>query len=134
MQRRIDISSGDVSTMAGALYADGPATASTFPSLAGIAMDAASGVAVLVSLHRVVPASQRSCYNMLRRHYQTDAFRHVVRRIDMSTGSVSTVAGAASIQGHANGRGSSAVFDTPQGVAVGAMGALIVSSRRCDFY
>ena len=60
---------------------------------------------------------------------QADRDNHLVRRIDLSLGLVSTLAGTSGVSGSANGAGTAALFFRPSGVAMDAAGtvALVVS-------
>ena len=69
---------------------------------------------------------------------------HVVRRVTVSSGEVSTLAGKAGVSGYADGVGTIAELNGPTGIAVDSAGtfALIVSvdggllgesSRHCQF-
>jgi hypothetical protein len=87
---------GVVTTIAGkageAGYKDGPALQARFGRLEGIALDEFGNF------------------------YVADAANHCVRRIT-SDGTVSTVAGVATVAGAADGNLSAATFDTPVGIA-----------------
>jgi len=104
--RRLDVVTGNVSTLAGWWFTDGIGTSSTFANPQGIAMNAAGTVAVVV-----------------------DSTSQVARRIDLESGNTSTLAGVANAFGHANGAGSASLFRFPNGVALDGQGlfALIVS-------
>jgi sugar lactone lactonase YvrE len=85
--------SGSVSTFAGSSsgYSDGQGTSALFSYPQGIAVDSSGNV------------------------YVADSFNHKIRKIT-SSGSVSTIAGSG--QGSSDGEGTSAMFNTPQGIAV----------------
>ncbi|MCP3059699.1 hypothetical protein LXT21_13005 [Myxococcus sp. K38C18041901] len=93
--RTLDIASRRVSTVAGARYTgadqsvDGRGAAARFSSLGGI-------VRVGAAL------------------YVADTFNHSVRRVDLTTYDVTTLAGAAGSPGNQDGVGAAARFDTPQ--------------------
>lgn len=97
--RRVD-TDGTVSTPYGALNsagsADGVGSAARF--------NAPSGIAYLSSTPPVLIVS--------------DSGNHTLRKIDLSTGMVSTLAGLAGQSGSADGTGSAARFDNPKGIAV----------------
>ena len=57
---------------------------------------------------------------------QTDALTYVLRRIDLQTSAVSTIAGRASVSGFSDGAGTQATFGLPTGVAMDAAGAVAV--------
>ena len=63
---------------------------------------------------------------------QADEFNHFIRRIDLSTGLVSTLAGTSGASGSANGLGTAASFNYTWGVAMDAAGrvALVVSDTQ----
>ena len=58
--------------------------------------------------------------------YVADTWNHTIRQIN-SAGSVTTLAGSAGNYGSANGTGSGASFDQPQGIAVDGSGNLYVA-------
>ena len=60
---------------------------------------------------------------------QGDTYNHLIRRIDISTGNVTTLAGVSGSPGTTNGAGVTAKFSSPYGVAMDAVGsvALVVS-------
>jgi DNA-binding beta-propeller fold protein YncE len=95
--RAFSPTTGEVSTLAGTPYAgaaqhaDGVGTAARFSGLGALA--------------RVGGAL-----------YAADTFNHVLRRIDLTTLEVTTVAGAPGLPGLDDGSAASARFDTPQGL------------------
>lgn len=95
-----------VSTLAGragvAGSSDGTGAAALFNGPTGLAIDASGTL------------------------YVTDTRNNLIRRIT-ATGSVSTVAGRVGVVGSADGQGSAATFDFPQGIAVDAAGTLFVA-------
>jgi sugar lactone lactonase YvrE len=100
---------GQVSTVAGdgtAGYADGPAAQARFNGPIGIALDAHGSI------------------------YVADSYNDRIRMIS-SDGQVSTVAGAGT-PGYADGERSTALFDTPCGVAVTSDGTIIVADTGND--
>jgi DNA-binding beta-propeller fold protein YncE len=109
--RQIDILSGTVTTLAGKALisgsADGYTATARFNQPVGIAMDA-GGTLALVS------------------DYQS----HTIRKIDLLTGLVSTLAGKAGVAGSQDGVGTLARFKNPTGVALSADGtfALVVDT------
>jgi sugar lactone lactonase YvrE len=106
--RRID-ASGAVSTFAGILgvggSTDGQGAAARFLSPSGLARDDAGNLFV------------------------TDAQMHVVRKITPD-GTVTTIAGFASLAGSADGTGSAARFRNPSGIAVAGDGTLFVADTN----
>ncbi len=91
--RKIVISSGAVTTLAGSSsgFADGTGTSARFSSPDGISTDGAN-------------------------LYVGDTSNHKIRKIVISTGAVTTLAG--STYGFANGTATSAKFNSPRGVVV----------------
>jgi hypothetical protein len=93
--RKIVISTGAVTTIAGSAGIDGSAddvgTAATFRHPFGIATDGTD-------------------------LYVTDSGNHTIRRIDISTGAVTTIAGSAGTNGSADGTGTAATFYSPTGI------------------
>ena len=55
-------------------------------------------------------------------HSQADTFNSLIRRIDMSSGAVTTLAGRAGVTGSANGVGTQATFYWPSDVTLDASG------------
>ena len=51
---------------------------------------------------------------------QSDSANHLIRRMIISSGAVSTLAGQAGVSRSANGIGTNAIFYQPKGVAVNA--------------
>lgn len=96
---------GNVTIIAGsgaAGYLDGPAATAQFSLPSGIAVDGAGNVFV------------------------TEFGNHTVRKIDMATGMVSTVAGNGT-PGCVNGNGTAARFTNPTGITVDGAGNLFVA-------
>jgi sugar lactone lactonase YvrE len=103
--------SGDLTVFAGQLgksgSADGNGTAAQFTTPRGIAVDAAGNVFV------------------------GDEHNHTIRKITPS-GDVTTLAGQPGESGSADGSGSSARFNFPDGVAIGANGTVYVADSSND--
>lgn len=57
--------------------------------------------------------------------YVTDSSSHTVRKIVISTGEVTTLAGTAGVNGGANGIGAAASFSTPYGIAIDPSGTYL---------
>jgi DNA-binding beta-propeller fold protein YncE len=104
--RRIDAATGAVTTLAGKAdlcgSADGVGAAARFCGPAGIAADAAGSVV-----------------------FVADTPNHTIRRIDVATGTVTTLAGLAGHAGSTDGTGSAARFYNPRGLAVDAAGTTL---------
>jgi kumamolisin len=100
---------GTISILAGssayaAGYADGAATTQAlFNNPIGLAVDSSKNV------------------------YVTDYGNEVVRKINTTTGQVSTVAGQAGVAGCLDGPGSQALFNVPRGIMVDSFGNLYVT-------
>jgi len=99
---------GAVTTLAGTAgskgSADGPGPAARFNLPHGVAVDAQGTV------------------------YVTDTFNHTVRKVT-ADGEVTTLAGTAGRKGGADGRGTTARFNHPFGIAVDAQGTLYVADN-----
>ena len=108
--RQIVIATGTVTTLAGTSgqvgqgSADGVGTAAMFYLPRGISVDS-TGTNLYVS----------------------DSGNHTIRRIVILTGTVTTLAGTAGVQGKADGTGSAANFSFPRGIAVSAAGNVYVA-------
>ncbi|GAB5525325.1 MAG: hypothetical protein Roseis2KO_31970 [Roseivirga sp.] len=105
--RKID-RSGVVTTLAGSTqgYADGVGTAARFDQPAGMAYDGDGGLII------------------------ADFANNRIRRLDISTGQVTTIAGASAIGfagGFVDGAGNVAEFNSPYGVAVDPSGNIYVA-------
>jgi sugar lactone lactonase YvrE len=100
-------STGVVTTLAGTVggSADGAGTSASFNGPIGIAMDADSNL------------------------YVADSSNNTIRKITPA-GVVTTLAGTAGTQGHADGTGTSASFDWPRGIAVDASGNVYVADTE----
>lgn len=111
--RKINLTADFVSTLAGRATqggaADGAGTTALFDAPSGIAMDAVGNVA-----------------------FVADSGNHLIRRINVSTGVVSTLAGSAGLSGSADGQRTSALFHNPSSIASDAAGAVIVVADRLN--
>lgn len=100
--RRIDVGSGAVTTLAGHVLGNGPSdgvgAAAQFGTAWGLALDGAGGL------------------------YVSDETDQTIRRIDLATEAVTTVAGASGAAGFTNAMGASARFHSPAGLAFDAAG------------
>ena len=105
--RKITLSSGQVTTLAGQAgwsgSADGPGINARFLYPRGVVADGAGTV------------------------YVTDSLNHTLRRIVISSGEVSTLAGLVAAFGSADGTGAAAQVKKPQGVGVDAAGNAYVA-------
>ncbi len=94
--RKIDIASGAVTTLAGVAgtvgSTDGTGTAALFSTPFGIATDGTS-------------------------IYVTDTGNSTIRKVDIASGAVTTLAGTAGVSGSADGTGTAALFSLPIGIA-----------------
>jgi sugar lactone lactonase YvrE len=102
--RKLTISNGQVTTFAGGSevgYVDGPRLTATFNAPWSIAIDGIGNI------------------------YVADSGNHRIRKITMSSGEVTTVAGSS--PGFNDGDAAEAQFDSPRGVAVESAGILYVS-------
>jgi len=106
MIRRIDVATREVTSLAGQYpqygSADGVGTAARFLLPDGVAVNAASTVA-----------------------FVADTANSAIRRLEVATQSVTTLAGLAGASGNADGTGAAARFDAPQGVAADAAGRAV---------
>lgn len=98
-------SAGAVTTVAGSgtsQSVDGSGTAASFGYPAAMAMDASGNI------------------------YVADSAGNTIRKIDTSF-NVTTIAGSAGVSGFTDGQGSAALFNTPNGIAVGSNGIIYVA-------
>ena len=103
--RKIDIATGAVTTLAGSTtagHADGTGAAASFNAPGGVAADASGNL------------------------YVTDQYNNEIRKIDIATGAVTTLAGSTTA-GHADGIGATASFKNPWSVTIDANGNLYVA-------
>jgi sugar lactone lactonase YvrE len=116
--RRIVVGTGQVTTLAGA------------PGIAGSADGSGAGARF--------NSPRGMAYDGSRYLYVADRANHVIRQIDVSTGTVSTLAGTAASRGTSDGVGTSARFSNPTDLAYGSAGYLWVTDygnhtiRRVD--
>ncbi|MGA2016658.1 MAG: immunoglobulin domain-containing protein, partial [Opitutaceae bacterium] len=62
--------------------------------------------------------------------FVTDQGNETIRKLVLSTGAVTTVAGSPGVEGSANGTGSAASFYYPAGIAIDSSGNIFVSEQR----
>lgn len=101
--RKIAIASTDVTTYAGALSvgsADGTGNEARFSGPQGLAADDSTA-------------------------YVADTGNDTIRAVDLASGKVTTLAGAAGQPGHVDGSASSARFDAPTGIALDSSGQVL---------
>lgn len=99
---------GLVTTVAGTGFpgvADGPLSVAQFNSPSGITADNAGNAWV------------------------ADASTHTIRKLDFTTGMVSTPAGSAGQTGSTDGNGTAARFNSPSGIAFSSTGSLMIADR-----
>lgn len=108
--RKVDVSTGAVTTLAGTAGVpgsmDGHGAAARFNNPYGLAVDGAGAL------------------------YVADSRNHAIRKLVLSTGAVTTIAGTAGVSGSADGKGSMAQFKDPTGLAADRAGALYVTDTN----
>ena len=110
-------------------YADGIGTAAQFDTPLGIAIVGSGAYAVVVRralwwVHDLRVTRLHPCVL-----WQADGFNACLRRIDLATAAVTTIAGNPRTEGLADGTGSNALFSIPWGVAVDAAGTFVLVVR-----
>lgn len=122
-----------VTTLAGSVVgsSDGQGSSATFSFPLGVAMDAAGLIAIIVS---ALCWSFALLIGLLEAIHvlQGDGDNDMVRRIDISSAQVTTIAGLSRSYGRADGFGTNARFNEPRGVSLNAVGTLglVVRSHR----
>jgi hypothetical protein len=116
---------------------DGVGTLATFFAPAGIALVDSGALVVSVARFRRstrlhLPLHE-ACAHLI--FLQTDLAGNVIRRIDLSSGAVSTVAGVVGMSGFSDGAGTAATFLLPWGISAAwdaspAPFAVIVRARK----
>ena len=113
--RQVDVATAAVSTLAGSASnggsANGTGAAARFIAPEGISTSAPSGV---YTQGRLFVAATGN---------------HTIRQVDLATGAVSTLAGAAGSSGSANGTGVAARFSSPRGISASAPNAIYPQGR-----
>jgi YVTN family beta-propeller protein len=108
--RKVVIATGEVSTVAGSASnlgsLDGVGSAASFWGPSSLALGADGDL------------------------YVADTSNFIIRKIDLATSRVTTLAGTAGVSGSADGVGAAARFYFPQGVAADALGNLYVADTR----
>lgn len=109
--RKVALSTGDVTTVVGSAglsgSADGVGADARFSGSYGVAVDGTGSLS----------------------HYVSDSANHTIRKVVLSTGAVTTLAGQAGKSGTADGTGSVAQFQFPADLACDGVGALYVADR-----
>ncbi len=108
----IDLQAAVVSTFAGQYGSPGLA-------------DGAGGVATFLGPQGIAADGRGSLF-------VADNRAQTVRKIDVATAAVSTLAGQPTVQGSGDGLGSAALFDNPIGVAANSLGDVFVSDSLND--
>lgn len=107
--RKVVVATGAVTTLAGTAgvsgSSDGTGAAALFRAPLGMVSDKAGNL------------------------YVADLFNHAIRRIEVSTGVVTTLAGTLGVLGSADGTGVAARFNRPAGVALDSAGNLYVAEQ-----
>ena len=107
--RKIVLATGEVTTVAGALGLtgsdDGIGASARFFSPQGVASDGAGNL------------------------YVADSVNSTIRRLVTATGEVTTIAGAAGVSAHKDGRGTAARFEMPMSLAYDGAGNLFVADH-----
>jgi hypothetical protein len=141
--RRVVLSTSSVTSIGGLNgggLVDGVGTVVSFHNPQGVALDAAGAVAlvvrVIVGVTACTPSSAYSTVLFALRLLppsgrQADTFSYAIRRINMSSGETTTLAGRPGVQGRVDGPFTSATFTNSVGVAVDALGlnAFVVGER-----
>ncbi|MFL9483597.1 IPT/TIG domain-containing protein [Chitinophagaceae bacterium LWZ2-11] len=106
----------------------GNATVSTFAGTPGAAGGTADGVGAAAQFNGPLGLALDKTGNYL---IESDNASHLIRKIEIATGKVTTIAGSPTITagGYLDGTGTSAYFLNPAGVAVDTSGNIIV----CDY-
>jgi sugar lactone lactonase YvrE len=110
--RKVNIASGNVSTLAGSPTADGsadgPGSSARFSSPKNMASDGSGNLFV------------------------ADSGNHTIRRVDLASGAVTTLAGSSGVRGSTDGTGTAARFNTPSGLVIDKEGNLFVSDHQSN--
>lgn len=107
--------------------ADGPGENATFMFPSGVAIDGQRNAVIVVSGGSAGSHCAAQHLSFPLSSWQADSLGHLIRRVDLASGVVSTLAGMD--DGYADGVGSGANFSTPMSVAVGAAAEYAVIVR-----
>ncbi len=129
--RKVTISTGIITTIAGTGTAgysgdNGPATAATLNYPTGLKVDAA-GTFLLIFIHLVLLIRNPHLGNV----YINDLYNNRVRKVMVSTGSITTIAGSGSTGSTSgsysgdNGQATAATLNFPVGVTLDASGTAV---------
>lgn len=147
--RRVDLSTGLVTTIAGSLAGkvgtgrnaglfDGIGTSAAFYGPRGLAMDAAGSFVVIVRPREggCEPPLRRFAIPSLLSPPQADSFNNALRRVNLSSGFVTTVGGNLNLSsgppvnyGHSDGVGTAASFYYPSDIAMDSIGSFAIIVR-----
>jgi len=110
--RKVALPGGEVTTFAGVSgtygTTDGRGTAARFRTIRGLVSDKAGTL------------------------YVSDTGNYTIRKVDLGTAMVTTIAGTAFMAGSADGTGAAARFDYPQGLALDGAGNLFVADSTAS--
>ncbi len=124
--RKVTVSTGIISTVAGSGGTgscsgdNGPATTATLNYSYGVALDS-SGIS---SYHLCAINHETHFHSLLGNIYIADNGNHRIRKVTVSTGVISTIAGSSTSGGYGgdNGAATSATLNSAQGVTLDSSG------------
>lgn len=102
----------------------GTGTVTTFAGMAGMS-GGANGYGTAAQFYRPSGVVADSTGNL----YVADTYSHTIRKIALSSGLVTTIAGTASVEGSKDGTGATALFSRPVGIAINGDGNLYVTEE-----